>query len=430
MSAPRLTDSPLGIQRIWKRIDERVRFGIKPGLQRMERLLELLNHPERQFRVIHVAGTNGKGTLCSFVEQGLRQAGLRTGLYTSPHLLSPLERILVDGQPLDELALAVAWHRLEPLIDQVQPSYFELLTALALLAFRNAGVELAVVECGLGGRWDATNVLNSELAVLTSVGLDHTAILGDSLAAIARDKAGIARPACPFLLGELEAEARDAALEVANSRGAVAVTPEEDHPLLRYQPADGEGRVCITDGDLAMELDHPSRGALFAAGMALRILRRLPEARFLREGIHLRPAPLPGRFQVLHNAPPLVLDVAHNPAAITLLAKDLDQHWPNTRWTLIFAAMADKDYRTILRILAPRVASMRPLVLSHARLASPEDLLEAGRAAGIRCGRPLGRAGLAARRLDTPHEPTLVCGSFLTVAAWLGANDRNLPPGL
>lgn len=213
------TDSP-DTQGIWQAIAGRVRFGIKPGLERMEWLLEALGRPERAYRVIHLAGTNGKGGTASFVEQGLRRAGRRTGLYTSPHLLSPRERIVIDGLPIPDEALARAWQRLLPLLEPVEPSYFELLTALAFEAFRQAGVEIAVIECGLGGRWDATNVVRSELAVLTSVGLDHTAILGDSLAAIAEDKCAIARPACPFVIGELAPEARAVAARVCEERGA------------------------------------------------------------------------------------------------------------------------------------------------------------------------------------------------------------------
>lgn len=272
-------------------------------------------------------------------------------------------------------------------------------------------------------------MVRSELAVLTSVGLDHTAILGDSLAAIAEDKCAIARPACPFVIGELAPEARAVAARVCEERGAVALFPDSDEPAVCRIP-DGSGMV-LRDGRLALRLPRASEGTCRSAERALRVLRRLPEAPVLQN--LARPLdldPLPGRLQLLRSDPPLVLDVAHNPAALELLASDLERLWPGQRWTVVFAAMADKDFRGGLGRLAPRVARIVPLELDHPRVAPPEVIREAACSLGLPCDTALAPASLDRWRLEPPIEPLLVTGSFLPVAAWLGGTRNGLPPGL
>ncbi|MFW6218065.1 MAG: bifunctional folylpolyglutamate synthase/dihydrofolate synthase, partial [Verrucomicrobiota bacterium] len=188
--------------------------GSKYGIERMQRFVAELGHPERRFPVIHVAGTNGKGSVCAMLEAIYRANGYRTGLYTSPHLVHLGERVQVDRLPLTETDIVRHCERLRPVAaalgagkPEEHPSFFEFMTAMAFLQFADAQVDLAILETGLGGRLDATNVAAPELSVITSVSLDHTELLGDSLAKIAREKAGICKPRKPVLLGRLPPEA-------------------------------------------------------------------------------------------------------------------------------------------------------------------------------------------------------------------------------
>ncbi|MFC6618450.1 bifunctional folylpolyglutamate synthase/dihydrofolate synthase [Deinococcus radiophilus] len=173
------------------------RFGIRPGLERVSALLECLGHPERQFRVVLVGGTNGKGSVSATLASILQAAGQRTGLFTSPHLLYFSERFVVDGRPVDQAELYAALAELKPHAEQLEATFFEIVTALSCSLFARAGVSWAVMEVGLGGRLDATNVLSPEVSVITSVGLDHTEVLGHTLEAIATEKAGILREGQP-----------------------------------------------------------------------------------------------------------------------------------------------------------------------------------------------------------------------------------------
>jgi len=436
-----------GLEAVWREIDGRARFGIVPGLGRMRRLLELLDHPQRDFSVIHVAGTNGKGTCCFLIDRLLGLAGRRTGLYVSPHLLSPLERVRIDGTALDERGLLEAWEELEALLPEVDPSYFELLTALALVAFRRAKVEWAVVECGLGGSFDATSALDAELAVITGVALDHTAVLGDSLEEIARDKAGIARPGRALLCGEEDPVLRRVIQSVCSARGAGFRLPAGD---CRWTDHGLAGGVLEHPGGVGLNLLNPGAAWRRAAALALEALDLL-EAKVIGDlprreiALHASPEDWPGRFQVLRADPPLLLDVAHNPSAAAALAADLLRFWPETRFEVYFAAMKDKDIAGMLRGPAPAVRRLRPLDLDHPRAAPAIELLRAAEAAGLPAAAPVGSGELAelAEEIEAQAAPgdggargpifgtpLLVTGSFLAVSAWLSKGRAALPPGL
>ncbi len=399
------------LEAAWQRIHASRRFGILPGLERMRELVRRLDHPERSFRVIHIAGTNGKGSLARLLGECITASGRGCAVYTSPHLFSPLERIALDGASLSEEAFLAAWRELEPALAGVDASYFEQLTALAFLAIRRAGAPWAVIECGLGGRWDATNVVDGELGVITSVSLDHTRWLGDSLARVATDKAGIARAGRPLLLGPCPREAADAA-------AAVALDAKADlHRLSHEDIAMLPGGTCIPD-----RLVDRISWALASRGLSL--LPGLSELRPPRPWCNT----LPGRRQWLRKDPPLLVDVAHNPAGLRALAQELGECHPGQRFRVVFAAMEDKDHRDMLRALHPLCERLLLADIRHPRLAEPEDLLRFWRELGGQDAAVL-NGGELERLRDTPGDsPLLVVGGFVLAAWWLGAEE--LPPGL
>jgi dihydrofolate synthase/folylpolyglutamate synthase len=429
----------LGWQEIWAAIDARARFGVKPGLERIERLLERLGQPQRGLRCVQVAGTNGKGGAAFALASLLTARGRPCGLYVSPHLLHPSERIRLDGAPLDEAAAAAAWAELEPLLEEVEPSYFETLTALALLAFRRGGMEWAVLECGLGGRWDATSVVQPELALLTSVGADHLAVLGPTLADVARDKAHVAPRGGLLLSAVCEPELAAVVEETAASRGA-RVRPVPPTGVLRESLIDGRAALHHAAAGVSLLLPEDTRSWREAAALALEALALLDLPRPTAETlVPLEAAQWPGRFQVLSLEPPRVLDVAHNPPALARLAQELAARWPGRRFNALLAGMADKDLAGNLAALRPVLAECRALLApGHARAAGRRDWERAAREAGLHAPAFVSRAGVDELRAAVSTgdvsrdawagEALLVGGSFLAAAAWLGATE--LPPGL
>jgi dihydrofolate synthase / folylpolyglutamate synthase len=426
-------------QVIWPQIDGRIRFGIKPGLERMHALLEKLGHPERAFRAVQVSGTNGKGATAFALAALLEALDGPAGLYISPHLLHPGERIRLGGRPLPDEVLAAAWRRLEPLLAIIEPSYFELLTALALAAFAEAGARWAVLECGLGGRFDATSALHPDLGLLTSIGADHLEILGPTLEDVARDKAAIAPPGGVLLHAPLPAELARAVRAVCLARGARAV---ELDPLAAaaFEP----GTPGLLRGNLELRLPAAGLSWREAGGFALRAVEELGLAPQRPLSVALDGSAWPGRFELRRAEPPLLLDVAHNPPALARLAAEITAAWPGRRFVWIVAGMADKDLEGNLAALAPVLERVVPLELRpHRRAAPPERWAATARLAGLPAEDALDRDALALlRRLcegagvaEAPprlralaSRPLLVGGGFLAVAAWSG--DGELPPGL
>lgn len=312
------------------------RFGVRPGLEAMRRLLARLGDPQRALPVVHIGGTNGKGSTAAFVEAALRAAGRRTGLYTSPHLLRFGERIRLDGQELSPDALAGYLTRVFAVAGD--ETFFEIATAAALLAFAERKVEVAVLEVGLGGRLDATNVVERPLVtVITGVALDHTEVLGDTLVAIAREKAGIWKPGV-------------AAVAACEDAAACAVLEERaaqlEAPLSLYG-RDFDDRALPPLGLLGA---HQRRNA----ALARRALQLLPPA--------LRPAEAlvaegfanvrwPGRLEWL--APDVLVDGAHNGDGARALAAALPVLAAGRPVTLILGVVADKDARSMATVLAP-----------------------------------------------------------------------------
>jgi len=314
----------------------RVPLGMRLGLEPMRAACVAAGHPEGAFEVVHVAGTNGKGSTCAMVEAMLRASGKRTGLYTSPHLTRFAERIRIAGEPLSDAELADVLERALAIGPDL--SFFETATLAAFLAFRDARVDVAVIEVGIGGRLDATNVIPStRVAAITRIALDHTDRLGDTLEAIAREKAGIARTGRPIVIGPMPPDVRAAALDVALAASALPIVMGEDPDALPKDALVG----------LPGAYQHDN------ARIAWRIARELgvPEpAR--REG--LATARWPGRFEEISvGAGPLrgawLLDGAHNPDGARALVAALGGAAPGA---LVFGALADKAWPEMIDVLA------------------------------------------------------------------------------
>jgi dihydrofolate synthase / folylpolyglutamate synthase len=308
--------------------------GVKFGIDRMARLAEALGHPERLYPVVHVAGTNGKGSVSALLESIFRHAGWRTGLYTSPHLVKLGERVQVDRRILTEGEIVAYTAELRPVAEKLalagpdeHPSFFEFMTAMAFLQFARKRVDVAVVEVGLGGRLDATNVVLPEVAVISSIGLDHLEQLGDNVAKIAREKAGIIKPGRPLVLGRVPAEAEQAIREIARARGAPVHSVRETYgeDLANYPR-------CALAGDYqrwnaataTLTARVFARGWNAASGRVQSASGRHapPDEANIARG--LAAASWPGRWQeTTLGGRRLILDASHNPEGAQVLENNL-----------------------------------------------------------------------------------------------------------
>jgi dihydrofolate synthase / folylpolyglutamate synthase len=352
-------------------------FGIKFGLDNISAIVARLGHPERAFSVVHIAGTNGKGSVTAMVDAALRAAGHRSARYTSPHLVDLSERFVVDGRPVTGDALAAVVSDVRLAIDglrsdgrlEVQPTFFEVTTASAFELFRRAGVEIAVLEVGLGGRLDATNVVAPPAlvaTVITSIDFDHQLYLGTTLRAIAGEKAGIIKPGVPVVVGPMAPEAEDAITEAAALRGAA---------VIRAIPDDVDGMT------LGLAGAHQRANA----AVAMRVLQLL-DARGIAVPAGAIAAGLadprwPGRLELrrLPGGRELLLDAAHNPAGAASLASYLKAQGGDPP-PLVLAAMRDKDVAGIFAALLPAVGSLIVTRASNARSADPAVLAQQARA--------------------------------------------------
>ncbi|HEX7796376.1 MAG TPA: folylpolyglutamate synthase/dihydrofolate synthase family protein [Vicinamibacterales bacterium] len=367
-------------------------FGIKFGLENVGAILEALGHPENAFRSVHIAGTNGKGSVTAMIDTALRAAGHKSGRYTSPHLVHLTERFVVDGQQTTQDELSQAVDRVRTVIVDLQrrgvldvhPTFFEVTTAAAFEIFRNASVEVAVCEVGLGGRLDATNVLSPMVTAITSIALDHQQYLGTSIAEIAGEKAGIIKHGVPVVVGPLAGDAEHVIRRVAQEREAPFIRADEGVAVDALPPPSAGGqafrlRTPRTDYG-AVNLRLEGRHQIDNAVIAVRVLECLDE-----NGLAVSPDAIveglarvrwPGRLEhvELAGGRSALLDAAHNPAGAEALARFLAQR--GVRQPLVFAAMRDKDARGILTALLPYTSSLVLTRATTARSADPQTLLE------------------------------------------------------
>jgi dihydrofolate synthase / folylpolyglutamate synthase len=334
----------------------RTASGIKPGLERTEALLAKLGSPHRQLSAVHVAGTNGKGSVVATVEALLRWKGLKVGRYTSPHLIDFRERITVSGIPITEEAVLEFLQRWIPTAEQIGATFFELTTAMAFDWFVKQSVDIAVIETGLGGRFDSTNVLAPRVATVISIGLDHTDLLGDTLESIAREKAGIFKSGIPAVIGEQSPSIRALLESCARDIGAKPIVAIEEATAIEDIEVSARGTAfTLHRGAIRERITTPLIGSYQALNTAVAI----GTVAALGGNYHLPASEissalsnvfLPGRFQQRGK---IIFDVAHNPAGARTIAETiraLDAPKPRTA---LIAVLADKDWRGIIRALAP-----------------------------------------------------------------------------
>jgi dihydrofolate synthase/folylpolyglutamate synthase len=341
----------------------------KFDLENIGALAEALGHPEKKYRSVHIAGTNGKGSTAAFTESVLRTAGFRTGLYTSPHLERINERIRVNGEEISDDEFAESFTKIQALIENLlatgklraHPTFFEVVTALAFVHFAKACVEIAIIEVGLGGRLDATNILTPEVSVITRVDFDHENFLGHSLAEIAGEKAGIIKTGVPLVLAEQRTNTREVIMKRAQELRAPVRTIEKEFRAENIGFEDGCTRAEVVEvkGGTRFRIAPRLRGqfqlanALNAIGVA-RILREHGaniSTEAIEEGIGN--TVWPGRIEKLQSEPDVYLDGAHNPSAAQELANFLKENFVGRKVILLFAAMRDKAVDEIAGILFP-----------------------------------------------------------------------------
>jgi dihydrofolate synthase / folylpolyglutamate synthase len=342
---------------------------IGPSRHRIDRLMDVLGEPQRSYRSIHLTGTNGKTSTARMIDELLRGFGLRTGRYTSPHLSSMTERIVLDGEPVSDRVFADAYAEVEPYLELVDANadmrmtFFEAITGLAFAIFADAPVDVAVVEVGLGGEWDATNVLNAQVAVVTPIGLDHTELLGDTVAEIAREKAGIIHAGASVILAAQQAEAAAELLRRAGDvQAAVAREGLEFGVLNRSLAVGGQLLTLQGLGGVYEQVFLPLHGAYQAQNAACALAA--VEAFF---GAGARTGPIaaeivraafaavtsPGRLEAVRSAPTVLVDASHNPAGMAATVQALSEGFDFRRLIGVVAMLEGKDVQGALEILEP-----------------------------------------------------------------------------
>jgi dihydrofolate synthase / folylpolyglutamate synthase len=399
--------------------------GIRLGASRMAAALAYRGHPERGQVFVHVAGTNGKGSVSAMSAACLRAAGYRTGLFTSPHMQRWVERIRIDGRPLGEREAA---RRITELLDDFErngapdTTFFELTTLLALEVFRDHRCEVSVLEVGLGGRLDATNAVKPAVSVITNIALDHTRVLGHTIAAIAAEKAGIVKRAVPLVVGTRDPWAREVIAARARRVRADAAWIDRDFAVSSsgrpggFDLRVGSRRIAgLRSGLLGA---HQRDNAACAVAALLRLDRaglRVSEAA-LRKG--LAAVRWPGRLERVSGRPSFLLDAAHNLDGCRTLVQYLDQTATvlaarGGRRVLIFGAMADKQYARMLRLLAPRV---RRIYFSPPAIGRAASFAQLSRVVRGTRTRGIGDAIARARRAAGPDGEVVITGSIYLLA--------------
>ena len=341
---------------------------IEPTLARIAALTDLLGDPQRTYPVVHVTGTNGKTSTARMIESLLRACGLRTGLFTSPHLVDPRERICFDGQSIETDRLLAAWDEVRPFIDVVDAnsvadggvpmSFFEVMTGLAFAAFADAPVDVAIVEVGLGGGWDSTNVADGSVCVVTAIGLDHREYLGDTLTEIAREKAGIIKPGSFAVLGQQELEVAEVLLARCLEVDAVVARDGLEFGVASRGVAVG-GQSLVLRGmhaeydDVFLPLfgEHQAQNAALALAATEALLGGVGalDIDLVRTGFAMVTSP--GRLEVVRRNPTVILDAAHNPHGAAALAKAIDDSFDFASLVGVVGVLADKDAAGLLAAL-------------------------------------------------------------------------------
>ncbi|MDO4243157.1 MAG: folylpolyglutamate synthase/dihydrofolate synthase family protein [Actinomyces sp.] len=374
---------------------------VQPSLERVEAALDILGNPERTYRVVHVTGTNGKTSTARMIERLLAATGMRTGRFTSPHLASIRERISLDGEPVSPEQFIAAWDDVAPYVEMVDAqslkrggprmSFFEVLTVMALAAFADHPVDVAVIEVGLGGTWDSTNVVDSEVEVITPIGRDHGKWLGEGLEEIAANKAGIIKDGATLVTAVQQPVVQEVIAEAAAEHGVVwrrELDPQEDpgapgagvlRVVDRTQAVGGQMVTLATAAAVYEDVFVPLHGhfqahnALLALAAAEAVFggRALPPL-VVENGF--ASVTSPGRLEVLRSSPTVLLDAAHNPHGMEALVPAVEETFGLRHLVAVVGVMADKDVEGILSVLEPACEAVVCVPIDSPRAMDPEDL--------------------------------------------------------
>ena len=361
--------------------------GSKPGLERIRVLCSLLKNPQKDLKFIHVAGTNGKGSVCAFISSILYKAGYKTGLFTSPYIEVFNERMQINGRNIPDEELAQITEYIKPFADSMAdpPTEFELNTAIALEYFKRNKCDIVILEAGMGGELDSTNVIGSpELAIIMHIALDHTEILGDTIEKIAKTKAGIIKSGCSVVLYKQEENVAQVIRERCCEVGAELYVSEPE--AIEWMDADIRRQLFRykSFGTLAIPLIGSYQLENAAAALkAVEVLRKKGwriSTSCAADG--LESTSWPGRFEVLRRKPFFIVDGGHNVDGITATAKSLEKIFRDEKIIIIFGVMADKDYDKMLDILLPRASEVLCVAPDNERALGAEDLAKAVRGKG------------------------------------------------
>jgi len=392
----------------------------KLGLERIRTVLKALGNPQRNLHFVHVAGTNGKGSVSAMIESALRQ-NKKTGLFTSPHLAEPTERIRISGEPVAADRFAAAFDRVHAAVEKLMEtgaidlhtSYFETVTAMAFLIFREERVNRVVLEVGLGGRLDATNVVDPELCVITPIDFDHEVYLGRSLEAIAGEKAGILKAGVPAVfarqrpeaLAVLEERARALDVPLLQTRDLSIEDLELDARGSQFRLGDRLNIRCPLAGEHQVENAATAAAALLMLGVPNRAIEA-----------GIAAVEWPGRLELVSRNPEIILDGAHNPAGARALGEYIDRFYSGRRVWLIYGAMRDKAIAEIAGILFPRAAEVIVTAARQARAFAPEAMRDVISHPKLAIALHIEDALALVRRHAAPEDAVFITGSLFLVA--------------
>jgi len=417
------------LQFLYEKLPEFTRIGeaaYKKDIHNTISLCNALNNPHLQFKSIHIAGTNGKGSVSHMVASILQEAGFKTGLYTSPHLYNFRERIRINGEMISEDAVVAFTQQAMPLIDAIKPSFFELTVAMAFDYFAKQQVDIAVIETGLGGRLDSTNIITPLLSIITNIGWDHMQFLGDSLEKIAFEKAGIIKKEVPVVIGKMQEESWPVFIEKAAKENAPIVVAGSNHSVDHFYWEKGKLVIKIKSGPRSTFFELDLNGIYQCDNLltVLSAIEQLDKTGFaisspaLLKGLSntKKNTGLLGRWEEISLHPTLVLDVAHNAAGIEQVLRHLQQIHFN-KLHLILGMVKDKDSERVLALLPKQAAFY--FTQAHLPRAMPATAL----AALARNKEIIGTthenvndAIAAAKQLAMPNDLLIVCGSIFLVA--------------
>jgi dihydrofolate synthase/folylpolyglutamate synthase len=405
----------------------------KFNLENISVLAQHLGHPESKYPSLHIAGTNGKGSTAAFLEAMLREAGYRTGLYTSPHLERINERIRMDGEPIPDEAFAEIFTRIHQLIERLladgalraHPTFFECVTAIAFLYFAEAGVDFAVFEAGLGGRLDSTNIVTPQVSVITRIAFDHENFLGHSLREIAGEKAGIIKPGVPVVIAEQRSEVREVLAARASELQSPLLETRSVYSVQSLKMEEGRVRAVVRQrgSETTINIDPQLAGRfqLENALNAVAVTNVLKEQGYrLADGVielGIATAVWPGRIEKVRSLPDIFVDGAHNPSSARELDTFIGENFAGRRILMIFGALRDKAVDEIAGILFPRAFHVIFTEPATSRAISASQLAEiAGHYAQSSEVIPeAGRALEAALAMAAPSDAIFITGSLYLV---------------